>query len=118
MLLSDAALGDGERGDILCGERLALLTREGKVGEAIKRGLQERNFDIFYQPVYRLSDKKIHFAETTIKLVDDEIGTVSFEEFLPVAKKNGVAEEIFYLLFEEICIFLGSGIPTEMGLKG
>ena len=118
MLLSDAALGDRERGDILCGERLALLTREGKVGEAIKRGLQDRNFDIFYQPVYRLSDKKIHFAETTIKLVDDEIGTVSFEEFLPVAKKNGVAEEIFYLLFEEICIFLGSGIPTEMGLKG
>ncbi len=118
MLLSDATITRSNEGRILSGEQLAVLTREGKINEAIKRSLALHNFDVFYQPVYRISDKKICFAEASVRLVDEEIGMVSASEFLPIARKQGVVGDIYYYLFEEMCIFLGSGIPVEMGLWG
>ncbi|MCR5674316.1 MAG: EAL domain-containing protein [Lachnospiraceae bacterium] len=115
-LLCDGDLPPSESRRILSGEELDFLKRNLQVEEALMRGFAEHSFEIFYQPVYHLRNRSIHAAEAIPLLHDAKLGMIRPEEFLPIAAKNDITGRINALLIEEICIFLASGIPTEMGL--
>ncbi len=115
-LLCDGDFPASETRRILSGEELAFLKRNVLIEDALVRGFAEHNFEIQYQPVYHLRKKTIHAAEALLLLHDARIGVIRQSEFMPIAARNDITGRLNSFLIEEICLFLSSGIPTEMGL--
>ncbi len=126
MLLADADLpvdwqkkliNEPGKPPIIRNENLALIKRERIIAEALKKNIAEGSFKIFYQPVYRVSDRSVVAAEASLRIYDDELGEIKSEEFIPVAIEQGLTSAVGGQLIDRICMFLSSGIPTELGLK-
>lgn len=92
------------------------LMRRAEIERAIRRSLRENRFEVYYQPTYELDGLMLHGAEALVRMKDDFIGFVSPQEFIPVAEKIGLVEEIDDFVLKEVCDFLESGIPKEHGM--
>ncbi len=117
MLMLDCVIPVSEGRRILTGDELKFIKRDAQIEEALIKGFAEHNFEIYYQPVYDLKSKSIYSAEAQFRLLDTRLGVLYPEDFLPIAAKSDVLDRLNKLIFEEICLFLSSGIPTELGLQ-
>ncbi len=115
--LTDSPEPPDAYGRILSGDGLAYLSRSIELEQALNRGLSEHNFEVYYQPTYDLETMDIHSAEALIRLHDPILGWVPPTEFIPVAERNGMIDEISKFVLEETCLFLSSGLPVEMGIE-
>ncbi|MCR5251062.1 MAG: EAL domain-containing protein [Lachnospiraceae bacterium] len=116
MLLCDGPLPNKERDKLFTGENLEYLVRRAEVELALHRGLAEHRFEVYYQPVYRIQGLSIYSAEALLRLRDSKIGNIMPDEFIPIAEQNGLIDRLGDYVLEEVCLFLSSGIPMEMGL--
>ncbi len=116
MLMCDGPLPAREKGRILKGAELNYLVRRAEVESALHRGLSENRFEVYYQPVYRTKGMSIYSAEALLRLKDSKLGNIMPDEFIPIAEQNGLIDRLGEYVLEEVCLFLSSGIPTEMGL--
>ena len=96
---------------------LEAIKRSIRVERALRRGFKEHNFEVFYQPVYFLENLNIHSAEALIRLHDSELGDIPPSEFIPIAERDGLIDKIGDFVFDEVCLFLASGLPVEMGIE-
>ncbi|WP_294480395.1 GGDEF domain-containing phosphodiesterase [uncultured Ruminococcus sp.] len=103
--------------NILKGSDLDYLLRRAAVESAISRGLEQHNFEVFYQPTYYVSDSSLHGAEALIRLHDPEMGNLFPDEFIPIAEQIGLIDDIDDYVFHEVCEFIKSGIPAENGME-
>lgn len=117
LLLADAPLPPGCEGKIFVGEELAFLNRSTEVAEAVARGLAEYSFETQYVPIYDWKRHSIFAAEAVLRLHDQTLGTMTQEEFYPVAIENGTWDNLIDLLLRDVALFLNSGVPLEMGLE-
>lgn len=118
MLLIDSnEYNNQERKSILSGDDIPRLLYSASLDKALHRGLAEHNYEVHYQPIYNVRDKSIYGAEASIWLNDPEIGIVSSDRIMPLAIKQGIDVELCNILLDEICMFMGSGIPIELGLN-
>lgn len=95
---------------------VAYMKRYGEIERAIERALQKTNFEVYYQPIYGVKEKKIVAAEALLRMYDDEMGFISPEEFIPIAEKNGKIIEIGHMVLESVCRFLQKEDITQYGL--
>lgn len=87
-----------------------------KVELAVERALRERSFEVYYQPIYSLSEKRIVSLEALVRLHDEELGYISPEEFIPLAEKNGTILQIGEQVLEECCKFLSKHVLSNESL--
>jgi len=106
-----------KKNDIYYGSDLNYFTRRTLVEKAILNGLSNHSFEVYYQPIYDTKDMSIRSGEALLRFRDPEIGEILPEEFLPVAERNGLIFELGDFVLEEVCKFLNSGIPVEMGVE-
>ena len=116
MLMCDGPLPPREKDHVLKGNELGYLVRRAEVESALHRGLAEHRFEVYYQPVYRTKGMSIYSAEALLRLKDSKLGNITPDEFIPIAEQNGLIDSLGDYVLEEVCLFLSSGIPTEMGL--
>ncbi len=116
LLMSDGPLPPLEKDHVLEGKELDYLVRRAEVESALHRGIEERHFEVYYQPVYRTKGMSIYSAEALLRLKDSRIGNIMPDEFIPIAEQSGMIDRLGDYVLEEVCLFLSSGIPTEMGL--
>ncbi|MBR3306532.1 MAG: EAL domain-containing protein [Lachnospiraceae bacterium] len=116
MLMCDGPLPTRDRDHVLKGAELDYLVRRAEVESALHRGLTEKRFEVYYQPVYRTNGMSIYSAEALLRLKDSKIGNITPDEFIPIAEQSGLIDRLGDYVIEEVCLFLSSGIPTEMGL--
>ncbi len=95
---------------------IAWIMRRAEVERAVKRNLREEKFEVYYQPTYNLVGPSLHGAEALVRMIDDSIGFISPEEFIPVAEQMGLVEEIDDFVLNEVCKFIKSGIPSSKGM--
>jgi len=117
LLMGDGPVPVAEKKRIFSGKDLDFLIRRAEVESALHRGFNEHSFDVYYQPIYRTNGMAIYSAEALLRLRDSRIGNITPDEFIPVAEQNGMIDRIGDYVLEEVCIFLSSGIPSEMGLE-
>lgn len=55
-------------------------------------------------------------SEALIRLIDDELGFISPEEFIPIAEKNGRILEIGELVFRKVCRFMKESACLKLGV--
>ena len=103
--------------DIFYGKSLDFIMRRGQVENAVMKGFQKRSFEVYYQPIYNAKDKTICSGEALIRLHNEELGDIYPDEFLPIIERGGLIFELGDFVLEEVCKFLSSGIPMEMGVE-
>ncbi len=91
--------------------------RVKRVEEAIARAIEQKSFQVYYQPIYSINDKEIHSAEALIRLIDGEMGFIPPDEFIPIAEKNGMIMEIGLQVFEQVCQFWHNESLKEHGIS-
>ena len=99
------------------GHDLDFLLRRAEVEKAIKRGINNRSFRVNYEPIYNKNDLSICGAMAVLKYKDKELGNIEPEEFLPIAERTGMIDELGWITLSEACYFLGGGIAEQLGLE-
>lgn len=105
------------RGSILLeGDRLASMKRNVAVENALRRALDQKTLQVWYQPIWSVTEKRIVAAEALVRLIDPEIGYVPPEEFIPLAERNGMIQELGSSVFEQVCAFIQRNNIREKGV--
>ncbi len=116
LLMLDSPFPKSSAGEVLHGASLNYLIRRADVEKALHTGIAEHRFEVYYQPIYRLSDLSLHGSEALLRLKDPELGYIPPDEFIPVAEQIGIIDVIGDFVLHEVCQFLQSGIPQEKGM--
>ncbi len=91
--------------------------RNQKIIYAMQNALDQRKFQVYYQPLYNTKENKVDSCEALIRLFDDELGMIPPDEFIKIAEQNGMINEIGKYVFEEVCRFISEDKPEQYGLK-
>ena len=116
MLLCDSKI-DLETDRVLSCHDLDFLLRRADVELAVKRGLADGNFRVYFEPIYTRIDRIICAAQAELQLRDPILGPVSSDEFMSVADQAGLIDQLCFFVIEQVLSFLGGGIIDEMGVK-
>ncbi len=60
----------------------------------LRQALVDGNFEIYYQPLVRLSDNAITGCEALLRWRHSERGTISPADFIPVAEETGLIDQL------------------------
>lgn len=90
--------------------------RREHVEYAIQNALKNNGFEVYYQPIYSVAEKRISSCEALIRLIDSEIGFVGPDEFIPIAEETGKIVEIGHFVIEEVCRFIKNDCPQNYGI--
>ncbi len=107
----------GEKVQVISNMEIEPAQRKMDVGTAVYRGLREKNFEVYYQPIWDKETRRITRAEALLRLDDPELGMISPEEFIPIAERNGTIMEIGAFVLEEVCKFIASGETRKAGIE-
>jgi EAL domain-containing protein (putative c-di-GMP-specific phosphodiesterase class I) len=113
-MLDSPALDDNEK-NLLKDEDLNFIMRRRAVEDAISRGFAENSYEVYYQPTFRI-DGELHGAEALVRLFDKKLGSLYPDEFIPIAEQSGLIDDIDDFVLEEVCRFLGTGIPRKYNI--
>ncbi len=114
--LSDSAI-DNEADAVLSGHDLDFLLRRAEVEKAVRRGIANKAFKVYYEPIYTKTDHSICGAQAVLRFNDFELGEIDPSEFVPIAEETGMIEDLGWFIIDEAFYFLGGGITEEMGLE-
>lgn len=79
------------------------MDREMSVLSEVQRGIENREFVIFFQPQVHVPTEKIVGAEVLVRWENEEKGMVSPGYFIPVLEKNGFITNLDKYIWEEAC---------------
>ncbi len=89
-----------------------------KVLAVLTKAVQEKAFNVVYQPIFSTKDRRFSSAEALVRLQDcGELGFVSPEVFIPIAEKHGLISEIGSIVFEKVCGFAAENKLWEKGIN-
>jgi EAL domain-containing protein (putative c-di-GMP-specific phosphodiesterase class I) len=91
--------------------------REDQILHILKEAVREERFEVFYQPIYNVKQKRYTCAEALIRLRDDRMGYISPEEFVPIAERHGLIIEMGAFVFREVCRFYVQERLWERGIE-
>ena len=117
--LYDLFSGNTEEADVKVrrGSDFSFIARKNDVLAAFKRGLEEHNFEVYFQPIWDANNNRVVTAEALIRLNDPVLGRINPAEFIPIAESSGDIREIGEFVFREACRFFKRGNLEEAGLE-
>ena len=77
--------------------------RKIELTDFIRKAIDEKKFEVWYQPVYSPEKEKFTIAEALVRLQDKDGKYISPESFIPVAEEAGNVGEIFWIVLEAVC---------------
>lgn len=102
---------------ILRSADLESITRRALIEHALRNALDEDLFEVYYQPIIDMDEKKIISAEALLRLNDPALGYIPPDEFIPIAEQNGLISDIGIAVFEKACSFLADERTKSLGLN-
>jgi len=72
----------------------------------IKNAIDNDSFDVYYQPIRNVTMDEFNSVEALIRLIDDELGFISPEEFIPIAEECNYICDIGEIVFKRVCKFI------------
>ncbi|MGN1104875.1 MAG: EAL domain-containing protein [Candidatus Coproplasma sp.] len=90
--------------------------RRERVEYAIQNALKNGGFEVYYQPIYSVGEKRISSCEALLRLIDADLGFIGPDEFIPIAEETGRIVEIGHFVMEEVCRFIKEDNPSQYGI--
>ncbi len=97
-------------------EMLKDAKKQKAIEQAIKRGIAENSFEVYFQPIYSVRESKVMGAEALARLNDPNLGFIPPIEFIHIAELNGDIIKIGRQIFEKVCIFLENIDAQKLGI--
>lgn len=97
----------------ICDDSILLsMERKKEIYKILKRELNidSSQFQIWYQPIYSVQEKKFTYMEALARLNFTEIGNIPPVEFIEVAENRGLIEKLGFVVFEKVCKFISENI--------
>ncbi|MCQ2553290.1 MAG: EAL domain-containing protein [Clostridia bacterium] len=88
-----------------------------KMERIIIDALDSKRFEVYYQPIYDIKQKKYVSAEALLRLRDPEFGFISPSVFIPAAENNGYINKIWDFVIDSVCKFIASDEYKNLGLE-
>lgn len=101
-------------GDIINSDTFRIKNNMDRI---LTRAIKEQKFEMFYQPIYSIKDKKFVSAEALIRLTDEEYGPISPAIFIPAAERKGLMIPIGDFVLESVFRFISEHDLRELGLS-
>ncbi len=109
---------DTPPGSLLIGhEELTALKRKLAVYDALRRALDKRTLQVWYQPIWSSESNTIVSAEALSRLFDEQLGFIPPDEFIPVAERTGMIHELGAFAFQEVCRVLSAYDLRGKGIR-
>ena len=102
---------------LITGEKIMALKRTLAVEDALRSALEEDRLEIWYQPIWSAETGTIAAAEALARLNDPQLGSISPEEFIPIAERTGLIHALGTRAFREVCRVLGKYRLKDRGLE-
>lgn len=77
--------------------------RESEVEAHLRKALQNDEFELYYQPKFNLLKQKIIGAEILLRWNNEVLGSVSPNEFIPVAERTGLIIDLGNWVMRKAC---------------
>lgn len=71
--------------------------------ERFRKALREEQFELYYQPVFALDERKVVGAEALCRWYDDEFGWISPLDFIAIAETRGLMQSLGDWVLKEAC---------------
>jgi EAL domain-containing protein (putative c-di-GMP-specific phosphodiesterase class I) len=88
-----------------------------QLSKDLRRGLEQHEFQIHYQPIISLTDGKITAVEALLRWQHPQKGLISARDFIPAAKHTGLIEELDQWVLQAACMELKGWQDSGMDLK-
>lgn len=88
-----------------------------KMPEIMANALLNDGFEMYYQPIYSIREKKFVAAEALIRLRDERYGYISPGLFIPVAEESGAIHDIGDFVINDVIKFISKVDFEKLGLK-
>ncbi|MDE7379800.1 MAG: EAL domain-containing protein, partial [Clostridia bacterium] len=105
--------------DIITADKDAIekARRREMVDYAIQTAINNRTFEVYYQPIYSVKNNCFNGCEALLRLRDEKLGFISPDEFIPIAEQNGKIIEVGRFVIEEVCRFIKSNDLQNKGIE-
>lgn len=76
------------------------------IEENVETAITERQFMMYLQPKYSITQNKIIGAEALVRWKNPERGMIFPDQFIPIIEENGFIKKVDYYIWEEACRFI------------
>ena len=90
---------------------------KNNIDEIITRGILNKSFVMYYQPIFSVKEQRFTSAEALIRLFDEKNGMISPAVFIPSAEKSGAIHQIGEFVVQDVCRFISKNNMEELGLS-
>lgn len=87
------------------------------IDEIIENAIANKNFKVYYQPIYSTEEKRFVSAEALLRLHDEKYGFIPPDVFIVAAERSGAIHKIGNYVTEEVCRFISSGDFKKLKLN-
>ena len=91
--------------------------REEEVLRALRRALEDQTLKLYFQPILDVATGRFETAEALVRLIDDELGFVSPDEFIPLAERYGLAPSVSDFVVGEAARFYAEESLESLGVR-
>ncbi len=91
--------------------------RRNDIRKAIHRAIKNESFKVYYQPIYSTKTDSILSAEALVRLIDEDMGFIPPDEFIPIAESDGSIVKIGNFVLESVCKFMMENDLHEKGIE-
>jgi EAL domain-containing protein (putative c-di-GMP-specific phosphodiesterase class I)/GGDEF domain-containing protein len=82
------------------------ISSEREMERMMYKGIKDKEFVTFFQPVYDLETGELASAEALVRWKSEKYGLISPGQFIPVFEKNGFISEVDQEVMRQVCGYL------------
>lgn len=82
----------------------------------IENAITNKKFQVYYQPIYSIQEKRFNSAEALLRLIDDDYGFIPPDVFIPAAEKSGAIHKIGAYVLDEVCQFIAEDDFSKLNI--
>lgn len=80
-----------------------MMLKKQAITDCMEAALEQEQFQVYYQPKYRISDEKLAGAEALVRWKHPEWGMQSPAEFIPLFEENGFITKLDQFVWDKVC---------------
>lgn len=91
--------------------------KQNKIVSNMEHALQDKEFEVYYQPKIDLRSQEICGAEALIRWIVRDGLPIFPDEFIPLFEKNRYITKLDFYVFEEVCMFISQNLEKFKNIK-